>query len=87
MPRPSHMDESTIQRIASEASKEAVSETLSALGFTPDNPNEIQKDLHYLRKVRIGSEFVSMRVKASAIAILVPTILYMLWQAIKEQMK
>lgn len=82
------MDESQIEHIveqaAKRAAKEAVRETLSGLGFAMENPRDIQADLLYLQKIRKGSEFMALRVKASVIAVLIPTFLYMLWEVVRE---
>jgi len=78
------MEEDIIKKIVHETTKEAVHETLKGLGFDTKSPHEVQSDLLYLRKVRKGSEFISLRVKASTIALLVPTILYIMWEAIKQ---
>ena len=81
------LDETTICKIVREASRESVHETLTALGFDIHDPHEVQSDLLYLRRIRKGSEFVSQRVKASIITVLIPTFLYLLWEAIKRGIK
>ncbi len=44
--------------------KEAVSETLSGLGFTTSEPHELQADLLHIRRLRTGSEYISRKVRA-----------------------
>jgi hypothetical protein len=84
MNKKNDLDEIRIRKIVRETMLDALHETLSHIGFDPKAPQEIQADLHYLRKVRKGSEFMALRVKTSILAILIPTILYLLWQAIKD---
>jgi len=62
----------------------AVQETLVSLGFNPDNPSEMQANMVYLSKLRRGSEFMSMRIKASLVAFTIPTLLYLLWESFKK---
>ncbi len=64
--------------------KEAVRETLIGLGVNPDDPNEMQANMIYLSKLRKGSEFMSLRIKASLVAFAIPTLLYLLWEASKK---
>ena len=64
--------------------REAVSETFKKIGLDPDASQEMQADLIYLRKLRKGSEFINLRVKLQVIAILIPTILYLLWESVKN---
>ena len=47
--------------------KEAVSETLSGLGFTTSEPHELQADLLHIRRLRTGSEYISRKVKAGVV--------------------
>lgn len=53
------MQEREIRRIV----KEAVSETLSGLGFTTAEPHELQADLLHIRRLRTGSEYISRKIK------------------------
>ncbi len=78
------MNEENIRKLVKQASREATRETLKGLGFAADAPQDMQADLLYLRKIRTGSEFVNLRLKAALIAFLVPTVLYLLWEAFKE---
>ncbi|MCB2082334.1 MAG: hypothetical protein H6908_06570 [Hyphomicrobiales bacterium] len=78
------MDDETLKRIIRKSAHEATQETLCSLGFSIAEPQEMQADLLYLRKLRRGSEFLNLRVKASLIAFLIPTILYLLWHAIRD---
>lgn len=64
--------------------REAVTETLSGLGFDVKNQNETQADILYLRKIRKGSEEVARVARSSAITVSLSTMLYLLWQAVKE---
>lgn len=80
------MDAREVKRIIRDTSRETVHETLRGLGLNADEPHELQADMHYLRKIRRGSEFMSLRVKASLVAVVVPTALYLLWQAIRDSL-
>ena len=75
-----NIDEKSLKRIV----KEVVHETLTGLGFAPHEPNEMQANLIYLNKLRKGSEFMSIRAKASLIAFLIPTLLYFMWESLKR---
>lgn len=66
--------------------KEAVHETLSGLGVSASEPLEVQADFIYIRKMRKGSEFMARRVKGSVIAVVVPSFLYLLWEAVKTSL-
>lgn len=66
--------------------KETVRETFAALGFNTDEPQEMQADLFHLRKMRKGSEFLTMRIKASFIAVAVSSFLYFVWEALKDSL-
>ena len=81
------LDETTIHRIVKEASRETVQETLTALGFDVHDPHEVQSDLLYLRQVRKGSEFMRQRIRASIITVLIPTLLYLLWEVLKQGLR
>lgn len=63
--------------------KETVRETLYGIGFDMSDPNKLQADMHYLRKLRDGSEDVVRVVRRSAITIGFSTALYLVWEAIK----
>lgn len=64
--------------------KETVGETLSGLGFSSSDPNEIQADLIYLRKMRTGSEEMSKLIKKCIITVTIPSFLYIVWEALKK---
>ena len=76
----SDFNEKNLKRIV----KEVVHETLSGLGFAPHEPNEMQANMVYLTKLRKGSEFMSLRAKASLIAFLIPTLMYFIWESLKR---
>ncbi len=81
------INELAMRRIMKETVKEAVHETLTGLGFNTEHPHEMQADLRYLHKTRKGSEFLALRAKTSLLAFMVPTALYILWEALKEGVK
>jgi hypothetical protein len=67
--------------------REAVHETLNGLGITMSNPQEMQADFIYIRRMRKGSENLSQKIKASLITVTIPSLLYLLWEAFKEVIK
>jgi hypothetical protein len=81
------MDAREVQRIIRDTSRETVHEALKGLGLTTDSPHELQADMHYLRRLRKGSEFLSLRAKAAVLAALIPALLWLLWQALKDSLQ
>lgn len=63
---------------------EAVHETLSGLGISSHEPQEMQADFLYIRKVRKGGEFMSRTIRTSLITITIPTFLYAIWESLKN---
>ncbi|MGB1539347.1 MAG: hypothetical protein ACPG80_00145 [Rickettsiales bacterium] len=63
--------------------QQTVCETLSGLGFNVDEPGKLQADMHYLRKMRNGSEDMMRVVRRSAITMLCTTSLFLIWEALK----
>jgi hypothetical protein len=61
-----------------------VYETLSGIGCDMSEPNKLQADMYYLRKLRCGSEDVTRVVRRSAITISCSTVLFLLWEAFKN---
>ena len=74
------MEEEQIRKIV----EEAVRETLSVLGIAHKEPQEMQADFLYIRRMRRGSEMVSQRVMTSIITVMIPTTLYLLWEALRQ---
>lgn len=64
--------------------RETVHETLCGLGFDMSDPNKLQADMHYLRKIRMGSEDVLRVVHHSAITLTFTTSLYLIWEAVRH---
>jgi len=67
--------------------RESVQETLDSLGFTTDQPYQIQADMMYLRKARIGSDEVAKWVRRTAVTTAVSGVLYALLEGIKLGLK
>lgn len=65
--------------------REAVYETLSGLGMAAHEQQELQADFIYIRKMRKASEALGGNIRASIITVLIPTTLYILWQAVKGE--
>lgn len=74
------MGDNDIQRIV----EQTVQETLRNLGFTTDDPHEIQADQIYLRKARIGSDEVSKWAKRSALGIVLSAVALAMWEGVKQ---
>lgn len=73
------LDERTCREIV----RQTVQETLSGIGFEMQEPNKLQADMYYLRKLRNGSEDMMRVVRRSAITVGFTTALYLLWEAVK----
>lgn len=75
-----YLDEATCRQIV----RQTVHETLSGIGFEMREPNKLQADMYYLRKLRDGSEDMMRVLRRSAITISFSTGLYLLWEAFKS---
>ncbi len=64
--------------------KESVLETLLGLGFDVSEIHEHQADMIYLRRLRKGSESMSERIRGAIIAVSIPTLLFLIWQSVKN---
>lgn len=73
------LDEQTFRRLV----RETVRETLENVGFDMREPNKLQADMYYLRKLRHGSEDMMQLLRRSAITLSFTTALYLLWEAVK----
>ena len=71
----------------SEIVKSAVHETLTALGFTIDDPNAVQQDMAYLRKSRMGADDVAKWVKRSGISVAITAFFTVVWMGIQAAME
>ncbi len=76
--------EHLIKEVARTAAKEAVYEMMLTIGVDSKNPKEIQADLIYLNRLRKGVEYVNMRIKAVMVAVIVPSILMLIWNSIRS---
>lgn len=72
------------EKACREIVRQTVHETLSSIGCDMSEPNQLQADLYYLRKLRSGSEDVSRVVRRSAITIGCSTTLFLLWEAVRN---
>lgn len=63
--------------------RETVHETLMGLGVNMNDPGQMQADMHYLRKLRQGSEDTVRVLQRSAITLGFSTGLFLLWEAVK----
>lgn len=73
------MKEEDIQRII----KEAVHETLCGLGFSTNEPQELQADMLYIRHLREGSDAMQRHIKFSILTVFIPALMYGLWESAK----
>lgn len=64
--------------------RDTVRETLLSLGFSTEDPTALQADMHYLRRIRRGSEEMARVVRHSIVTLIVSTGLYLLWLAVKK---
>lgn len=64
--------------------RETVHETLLGVGFNMSDPSQLQADMHYLRKLRNGSEDMTRVLQRSAITLGFTTGLFLLWEAFKS---
>ena len=53
-----------------QASREATREVLESFGFTVDEIDEVQRDLAFIRRLRIASEAAGIKTVTSAVALL-----------------
>ena len=73
------IDEETCRGVV----RDTVRETLESVGFDMREPNKLQADMYYLRKLRHGSEDMMQLLRRSAITLSFTTALYLLWEAVK----
>lgn len=78
------LEKEELRELVQETVRETVNEVLVGLGFNPHDPQRMQANLHYLDKIRRGSEMMAQRVKITIITTLIPTFLYLFWQTIKN---
>ena len=71
-------------KMTDEIVRRAVFETLVGLGFDVREPGEIQADIHYLRRMRKGSEDMRKIVRHSLLTLMISTGIYVLWEAAKS---
>lgn len=74
------MTDEDIRRIV----REAVFETLSGLGVDVHGQHEVQADFLYIRKMRKGSEAMGRTIRTTSITAIIPTIIYIFWESIKQ---
>lgn len=72
-------DEVMMRKLVSEA----VRETLTQVGLDMQHPHQLQADMHYLRKLRYGSEDMARVIRRSLLTVTVSTLLFLLWEAVK----
>jgi len=76
-----------IKRASEESASEAIHATLTGLGIDAQDHKQTQADMHYLRKLRLGSDFISRRILTGVISVLVGAGLWLLWESIQELLR
>lgn len=64
-----------------------VHETLTGLGFTVDDPNQMQQDMIYIRKFREGSQAFRSNLAKAFVSVTIPAFLYLLWDTLKHSIR
>ncbi len=77
------MIDEDVRHIAREAARAAVEEMLLALGLDADEPKETQADMLWLRRARKGSDDMGRYARRSALGIVVPLLLWLLYEGVK----
>ncbi|BBE74376.1 hypothetical protein [Oharaeibacter diazotrophicus] len=77
------IDDERVRTIAREAAKEAVRETLIALGIDAADPREVQADMQHLRDWRLSVAAVKRQGIVSAVGLLTVGMLGLVWMAIR----
>ncbi len=77
------IDDDRVRTIAREAAKEAVRETLIALGIDAADPREVQADMQHLRDWRLSVAAVKRQGIVSAVGLLTVGMLGLVWMALK----
>lgn len=62
---------------------EIVRETLVALGFTVNDPTEMQKDMAHIRRQRVGCENIRDSVIKIVLTTSIPATIHLGWDVIK----
>ena len=63
--------------------RESVQETLVRMGFTTEEPHELQADMLYLRKSRRGSDEVAKWLRRTVLTTTVSGLLYTLYAGLR----
>lgn len=77
------MTEAEIRKIAHEAARQAVKETLISLGVDADDPLEYQRDMQHLRSWRQASETVKRQSIITAVGIIIAGTIGAVWVFVK----
>lgn len=77
------MTEAQINKVAQEAARAAVKETLLTIGIDTNNPLEFQRDMQHLRAWREASATVKRQGLITAVGILTAGFLAIIWLYIK----
>ena len=75
-----------LERVAEEAARRAVRETLTSLGLDPSDPAHVRDwhaDMSFVRSARTGSSKLSMTLKTTLVGSLTTGGLFLLWNAFR----
>jgi hypothetical protein len=80
------MSNEELEKIARQAARHAVKETLLSLGIDMENPLEMQEDFAWLRRYRQMAEKVGNRMIATVIVILTGGFIAAMWTGFKSKL-
>ena len=78
---------SVSDKIIREGVEKAVTNIFTKFGFSIDNPSEIQRDMAFLRDLRIGTSTIKKSVLYILLTVTIPAVAYTIWQGIKAAVK
>lgn len=78
---------SVSDKIIREGVEKAVTNIFIKFGFNMDNPSEMQRDMAFLRDLRIGTSTIKKSALYILLTVTIPAIAYTIWQGIKAAIK
>lgn len=78
---------SVSDKIIREGVEKAVTNIFIKFGFNIDDPSEMQRDMAFLRDLRIGTSTVKKSALYILLTVTIPAIAYAVWQGIKAAVK
>jgi hypothetical protein len=77
------LNEEQLRKIIRDEVSEGINNALTNFGFRVDRPTEMQADLQYVRKSRLGSEAIKGNITKILLTVLIPTFLWHSWEYLK----